>query len=147
MKYHFLLLALAAAACDSADPPANRAEKAAAAAPARVPSAAELADAEAAAAVLRLYYARIGRRDYAGALALREHSGLTAERFAESFAAYSDYRATVHVPTIPIESDGFVWLEIPVQTYGRRHDGSPFGSVGQVTMRRPARGGDWRLAP
>ncbi len=112
-----------------------------------MPTAAELADAEAAAATLRLYYERIGRRDYAGALALREQRGLTAQRLAESFAGYADYRATVHVPTIPIESDGFVWLEIPVQLYGRTGDGRPFGSVGQVTMRRPVGGRDWRLAP
>lgn len=147
LKYLCLSLAIAVAGCDSADPPANRAEQAAPRPAGRVPTPAELADAEAAAAVLRLYYERLGRRDYAGALSLREHKGLSAERFAQGFADYSDYRATVHLPTIPIESGGFVWLEIPVQTYGRRRDGRPFGSVGQVTMRRPARGGDWRLAP
>lgn len=119
---------------------------------ARAPTAAELADAQRAAAALRLYYARIGRRDYAGALALRElppgaAAGRFAERFAASFRAYDEYRATVHVPSLPVEADGHVWLEVPVQLYGRMRDGRPFGSVGQVTMRRPARGGDWRLAP
>jgi len=142
------LAAASVCSCDSAEPPANRLTAPAAAPEARVPTADELADAQAAAAILRLYYERIGRRDYAGALELREHGpGLTAERLAEGFADYADYRATVHVPTIPIESDGFVWLEIPVQAYGRMRDGRPFGSVGQVTMRRPVGGGDWRLAP
>ena len=148
MRYLALLTPAALSACDSAEPAAKGPAPAAPVRDGRVPTAAELADAETAAAILRLYYDRIGQRDYAGALALREHGpGLTPERLAQGFADYADYRATVHIPTIPIESDGFVWLEIPVQTYGRMQDGRPFGNVGQVTMRRPVGGGDWRLAP
>lgn len=148
-----LCLFLLAAGCDRADPRDEGEAPPAAARPAgRVPSPAELADAERAASVLRLYYERIGRRDYAGALALREPppgaaAARFSDRFAASFARYGEYRATVHLPTLPVEAGGYVWLEVPVQLYGRMRDGRPFGSVGQVTMRRPARGGDWRLAP
>lgn len=148
MKYGLYLSLLLACSCDSGAPPANRAESAAPAPQGREATPAEAADAEAAAAILRLYYERIRAGDYRGAWALREPPpGLAFARFAESFAPYADYRATVHLPSIPVESDGFVWVEVPVQLYGRRRDGSPFGSVGRVTMRRPARGGDWRLAP
>jgi hypothetical protein len=142
-----LALFLLIAGCDSPEPAEKAPAPAAPRPQGRLPTAAEAADSEAAAAVLRLYYERIGRGDYRGAWALREsRPGLAFEAFAESFAPYADYRATVHLPTLPVESDGFVWLEIPVQLYGRRRDGTPFGSVGQVTMRRPASGGDWRLA-
>jgi hypothetical protein len=142
-----LALLLLAAGCDSREPAADTPTPAAPQPQGRAATAAEAADAEAAAAVLRLYYERIGRGDYRGAWTLRERRpGLAFERFAESFAPYADYRATVHLPSIPVEAEGFVWLEVPVQLYGRRRDGSPFGSVGRVTMRRPASGGDWRLA-
>jgi hypothetical protein len=143
-----LALLLFAAGCDSPEPGPNAAAPQAPAQVGRAATAAEAADAEAAAAVLRDYYARIGRGDYRGAWSLRERRpGLAYRRFAASFAAYADYRATVHLPSIPVAADGFVWLEVPVQLHGRRRDGRPFGSVGRVTMRRPARGGDWRLAP
>jgi hypothetical protein len=142
-----LALLLLATGCDSADRAPNAAVPEAPAPAGRAATPAEDADAAAAAAVLREYYARIGRGDYRGAWALRERQpGLAFERFAASFAPYADYRATVHLPSIPVAADGFVWVEVPVQLYGRRRDGRPFGSVGRVTMRRPATGGDWRLA-
>ena len=141
---------LLVAGCGSSEAPdaAAPAKGQARAAPAPAPSAAEIADAEAAAATVRLYYEHIRRGDYRSAWRLREQRpGLAFERFAGSFAAYSDYRATVGVPTLPVEDRGFVWVGVPVQLYGRRADGRPFGSVGRVLIKRPAGSRQWRIVP
>ena len=112
------------------------------------PSAEELAASRAAADALSLYYDRIGRRDYRAAWALRERRpGLSFAAFAASFERYRDYRATVGVPSLPAEQDGTLWVDVPVQLYGRMRDGSPFGSVGRVTMKRPPGEQAWQVAP
>lgn len=117
-------------------------------APEHVPTAAELADMAAAADALRTYYGHIGRREYGAAWALREQRpGLDLERFAENFERYSEYRAEVGTPSYPVASDGWVWIDAPVQTWGRQASGEPHGSVGRVTLKRPAGGGAWRIVP
>jgi hypothetical protein len=124
---------------------ANAQENAAAAPPAAV-SAEDMALSAAAAEALRLYYDRIGRGDWRGAFAMREPApGLTLERFAASFERYEDYRATVGTPSLPARQDGELWVQVPVQLYGRMVGGRPFGSVGAVMLKR-ARGGEaWRI--
>ncbi|HEX8366228.1 MAG TPA: hypothetical protein VF603_13185 [Allosphingosinicella sp.] len=105
----------------------------------------EAASRDAAAAVAQ-YYEAIARRDYPAAWRLREpNPGDTLERFAAGFAAYADYRATVGMPTLPARQDGAVWVAVPVQLYGRRRDGAPFGSVGRVTLKRAAGQDRWRI--
>ena len=112
------------------------------------PSAEQLAASRAAADALSLYYEHIGRRDYRAAWTLREQRpGLSFAAFAASFDRYRDYRATVGVPSLPAEQDGTLWVDVPVQLYGRMRDGSPFGSVGRVTMKRPAGEQAWKVAP
>ena len=146
----FLLLILLAGCGGTEDAPATNASNAAAppAAPERVPSAAEIADMEAAAAALRAYYAALGRGDYRAAWALREQRpGLDFERFAASFGIYADYRADVGTPSYPAEAEGWVWIDAPVQTWGRRKDGERFGSVGRVLMKRRAGTAGWKIAP
>jgi hypothetical protein len=148
MRIPALLLLIAG--CGSGEEAKEKAAPgdAAEAAPPRVPTAAERADMENAAAALRAYYDAIGRGDYRAAWALREQRpGLGFERFAESFAPYARYRADVGSPSFPVEADGFVWIDAPVQTWGRRTDGETFGSVGRVMVKRPARGGAWKIAP
>ncbi|HEX8193771.1 MAG TPA: hypothetical protein VF552_12815 [Allosphingosinicella sp.] len=116
--------------------------------PPRIPSAAEIADMEAAAGTLRAYYAHIGRGDYRAAWALREQRpGLDFARFAVSFDIYADYHADVGTPSYPAAQGDWVWIDAPVQTWGRRKDGERFGSVGRVLMKRPAQGGGWKIAP
>jgi hypothetical protein len=144
-----LLLLLAACGGGGAErAPAGNAAAAPEAAPSRVPTAAEIADMEAARETLLRYYAAIGRRDYRAAWALREHPpGLDYERFAASFAVYADYQANVGTPSYPAEAEGWVWIDAPVQTWGRRTDGERFGSVGRVLMKRPAGSRRWKISP
>jgi hypothetical protein len=147
----FLLLILLAGCGGTEEAPApGNAGNAAAlpSAPERVPTAAEIADMEAAAAALRNYYAAIRRGDYRAAWALREQRpGLAYGRFAQSFEIYADYNADVGTPSYPAEADGWVWIDAPVQTWGRRKDGERFGSVGRVLMKRRSGTGDWKIAP
>jgi len=141
----FLLAACGAEEDERGNRIGNRQENAVSA-PAAQPSAEDIAVSTAAAEALRLYYDRIGRRDWPAAFAMREPApGLTLERFAASFERYEDYRATVGTPSLPARQDGFVWVQVPVQLYGRMRDGRPFGSVGAVMMRRPGGGGGWRI--
>ncbi|HEX8644960.1 MAG TPA: hypothetical protein VF702_13705 [Allosphingosinicella sp.] len=144
----FLLLAGCGAPDDAKHPAANEAGGAAPAAAPRVPNAAEIADMDSAAAALRNYYAHIARRDYRAAWALRERRpGLDFEAFARSFALYADYHADVGQPSFPAAADGFVWIDAPVQIWGRQHDGERFGSVGRVMLKRPAGSRVWKVAP
>ncbi|HZF94547.1 MAG TPA: hypothetical protein VEZ20_06695 [Allosphingosinicella sp.] len=144
-----LILLAGCGGTEEAQAPGNAGNAAASqAGPERVPSAAEIADMKAAAAALRAYYAAIGRGDHRAAWALREQRpGLDYARFARSFDIYADYRADVGTPSYPAEADGWVWIDAPVQTWGRRKDGERFGSVGRVLMKRRAGTGDWKIAP
>ena len=107
--------------------------------------AATSAESDDAATVLRRYYAMIEDRHYAEAHALREPGATDAAAFAAHFASFESHRATVGAPSEPAEADGWRYVEVPVQTYGAMKDGSPFGSAGTVTLRRPKSGGPWRI--
>ena len=65
--------------------------------------------------------------------------------FADNFAAYERYGALVGTPTVPVRAGGFVWVQLPVMITGRFKGGKPFGSSGNVVMRRPASGGKWQV--
>jgi hypothetical protein len=144
----FLLLAGCGAADDAERAPAGTAARAAPEAPERVPTAAELVDMHAAAAALRSYYDRIARRDYRGAWQLRERGRREDyEAFARSFEPYADYHADIGQTSFPAEADGHVWIDAPVQIWGRRKDGERFGSVGRVMLKRRAGSRDWKVAP
>ena len=143
----FLVPILLLSACDSREPAnvAAPADKAGNQVGASEPTREQIEDAQAAAGALRLYYEHIGRGDYPAAWRMREERPDYAA-FERNFAAYEDYRATVGVPSLPIEDRGFVWVEVPVQLYGRWRGGAPFGSVGRVTLKRRAGTGAWRIA-
>lgn len=102
---------------------------------------------EGAAEVMRSYYALIEAGKYSEAYQLREPAAdaPSAEAFTQSFQRYSEYRATIGTPSEPVESNGWLYVEVPVQTYGRMNDGSPLASGGTVTMRRRSPGGAWRI--
>lgn len=150
MRHFALLLLLCGCGSDgderrngNAGAEANRATEQAYVPPPRE----DVATSQAAAEALRTYYAHIAGRDWAAAFAMRERQpGLSLDRFTDNFERYADYRATVGVPTGPAVQDGTIWVQVPVQLYGRMRDGSPFGSVGTVTMKRRSGERSWRVA-
>lgn len=108
-------------------------------------------DAQGAADVARRYYALIGSGDLAEAYELREtgENEASAETFIASFAEFAEYRATVGAPSPVVEADGSSFVEVPVQIYGRKQDGTPFASAGTITLRRQDQGSaeerQWRI--
>lgn len=103
-----------------------------------------------AAAILRRYYDLIEAGDYGAAWGMRGRGEEGAEAFARNFAAYERYRVTLGPASVPVEASGWLYVEVPIQITGRMKGGKPFGSVGSVTMRRPAPGGarepgGWRI--
>ena len=99
-----------------------------------------------AAAVAKRYYSLIEARDYAEAYAIREpaEDAPTLEAFKANFERHADYRVTVGTPSQPVESGGWIYVEVPVQSYGRFKDGSPLASAGMLTLRK-REGGRWRI--
>lgn len=94
--------------------------------------------AQGAANVLQTYYALIEQGDYEEAWALRSPSadGPSREAFAASFDQYAEYHAQIGAPSDIEGAAGSLYVEVPVQTYGRMKDGKPFSSAGTVTLRR-----------
>ena len=143
----FLVLLVLLAGCGGEETRTKNEVRNAVEAPAAPPpSAHDIALSRAAADALRLYYDRLARREWRDAFAMRAPApGLTLERFTANYELYEDYRATVGVPSPPARQDGAVWVQVPVQLYGRMHDGSPFGSVGVIMLRRDAGSQRWRI--
>ena len=152
-----LLAILAACACGRDSETAQDTNRHAEAGPAADPAFAERAPpAESQeeeggdpAAQLRRYYDLIEAGDYAAAWRMRGRGEEGAEAFARNFAAYERYRVVLGPATRPVEANGWLYVEVPIQITGRMKGGKPFGSVGSVTMRRPGRGaaesGGWRI--
>lgn len=94
--------------------------------------------AQGAANVLQTYYALIEQGDYDAAYALRSPSadGPSAAEFAASFERYAEYHAQIGAPSSIEGAAGSLYVEVPVQIYGRLKDGKPFSSAGTVTLRR-----------
>ncbi len=110
---------------------------------------APVAEGEGAAEVLKRYYAFIEARQYESARQLREKSskGPSAEAFASNFERYADHHATVGTPSRVAEAEGWLYVEVPVQRYGKFKDGAAFGNAGTVTLRRrkTGEGAEWRI--
>ena len=100
-----------------------------------------------AADVLRSYYGLIEAGRYDEAFRLREPGkrGPTPEQFRQSFARYAEHRATVGTPSQVAGAAGSLYVEVPVQIYGRLRSGKPFSTAGTVTLRRRSAGGEWRI--
>jgi hypothetical protein len=103
-----------------------------------------------AATALNRYYARIEAGDYDSAWAMRSGEGGDAarRRFADNFRAYSSYHADVGLPSEPVASGGYSYVEVPVMIRGTFRGGKPFASAGSVTLRRAVSGGgdrSWRV--
>ena len=147
-----LALLLAACAEEAAPiPPERKPETQAPATPPAAPAppargqSVSAADGGDAAHVLRDYYALIGERRYAQAHKLREPNGADADAFAAHFERFASHGVTVGTPSEPVEADGWLYVEVPVHTYGTMKDGRPFGSAGTVTLRRREPDGEWRI--
>jgi hypothetical protein len=110
-------------------------------------------DAAGAADLLRHYFALIEAGKYEDAWRMRSGGrGIDESQFAAHFKAYESYQPQVGLPSRPVTSDGWIWVEVPVMTTGRFLGGKPFGSAGSVTLRRPAPGSEapagehgWRI--
>jgi hypothetical protein len=148
MRRALLLLPFLVAACHRQPPapaPEPEAQPQAARPQARTAPADEPNDAKqdaaGAADVLRRYYALIEARRYDDAWAMRTSGrGTDAAQFAAHFKAYERYHTQVGVPSEPVASNGWVYVEVPVMTTGLFLGGKPFGSTGSVSLRRPAPG-------
>ena len=145
-----LLALLLAASChrESPAPPPQRHTTAVSIAVPQVPSAAPQPepqrasnDAAGAADLLRHYFALIEAGKYDEAWRMRSGGqGIDEAQFAAHFKAYESYHPQVGRPSLPVTSQGWIWVEVPVMTTGRFLGGKPFGSAGSVTLRRPAPG-------
>lgn len=161
-RFRLLLVAgcAALAACGQSDPEPPRAEQARQ--PAAQPSDAQEpveqaapaagvsgARAEDAAEVLKRYFSLIGERRYEEARRLREpgRKPPSAAEFAANFDAFAEHRATVGQPSRIAEAGEWLYVEVPVQRYGKYRSGAAFGNAGTVTLRRRKAGDDaeWRI--
>lgn len=93
--------------------------------------------AQEAATVLETYYALIEAGKYREAWKLRwSKPGDKPDAFVESFGKYETYHANVGAPSQPQGAAGSLYVEVPVQTYGKLKGGKAFSSAGNVTLRR-----------
>jgi hypothetical protein len=96
--------------------------------------------AQGAANLVQTYYALIGQRRYEDAWRLwsggGEASGMDAGTFAAGFAQYREYHAQIGAPGEIEGAAGSLFVEVPVQVYGRLKNGTPFNMLGSVTLRR-----------
>ncbi|MFL6843548.1 MAG: hypothetical protein ACJ8ER_01545 [Allosphingosinicella sp.] len=105
-------------------------------------SEAPIADksAQGAAQVVQAYYALIEAGKYGEAWRLwggdGEASGKSESAFAAQFEPYTEYHAEVGAPGEMEGAAGSSYVEVPVQTYGKRKDGTPFRERSTVTLRR-----------
>lgn len=90
--------------------------------------------------VVQTYFALIGEGKYAEAWKLWGHdgqdSGMSADQFAASFGAFSQYDAQIGGPGQMEGAAGSSYVDVPVQVYGRTKAGAPFHKLGSVTLRR-----------
>jgi hypothetical protein len=116
--------------------------------PAEPKAANAVLGAEAGAAdVLKLYYELIGTRRYEAAGRLREESARppSAAEFAANFERYAEHHATIGTPSLVAEAGEWLYVEVPVQRYGKFRSGKTFANAGTVTLRRRKSGGEWRI--
>ncbi len=102
-----------------------------------------------AAEVVKAYYSLIGARKYSDAYRLREPAeGAASEaEFEANFEKFAEHRVTVGSASRIAEAGGWLYVEVPVQMYGRMKSGAPFGSAGTLTLRRrkPEPNAPWRI--
>lgn len=90
--------------------------------------------------VLQTYFALIEAGKYQEAWKLRwkgrgDNAG-SARDFAASFGRYAEYHANIGAPGDVSGAAGSLYVDVPVQIYGRTKDGKSFSSAGTITLRR-----------
>lgn len=85
--------------------------------------------------VLQRYFGLIEAGRRAEADSLWSDSGTPLE-FADRLAQYREIHANIGAPGRPEGAAGSVYVEIPVQLYGRTTDGKEFSARGTMTLRR-----------
>ena len=104
------------------------------------PSPPSVAGPQAAADVVRAYYALLDAHIYAKAWDLwaggGSASGATREAFAAQAAKYNRYQATVGAPGQMEGAAGSSYIDIPVQLTATPKGGAPEKLAGKVTLRR-----------
>ena len=150
MRLAVVSMAIVVGGCGAGAPPRDKAAQdavkieraavpASAPTPAATPAIAAPADsAEAAADVLRRYYAAIDRRRFAEAYAAWEPgaAGVDAEAFAANFAGYRRYHAEVGTPGRIDAGAGQRYVTIPVRSFGTKADGTRFAMAGEAVLHR-----------
>lgn len=91
--------------------------------------------AQGAAQVLQRYFALLEAGKSAEADALWSDSGTPAD-FAARFARYREVHANIGAPEDPEGAAGSIYVDVPVQLYGRLRDGKEFNARGTMTLRR-----------
>ncbi len=103
-------------------------------------SAPDALSAEAAAEVVRRYYAAIATRDYRRAYALWGNSGppdgQTFDAFAAGFAETASVTAEVGPPSDPEGAAGSIFVTVPVIVHARTTSGGEQTFTGTYTVRR-----------
>jgi hypothetical protein len=96
--------------------------------------------AQGAADVVQTYFALVETRRYGEAWRLwssgGQAGGPTAPAFAARFADYDSYHGLVGAPGRVEGAAGSLYVEVPVQVYGRRKDGEEFHQGGAAVLRR-----------
>ena len=96
--------------------------------------------AQGAANVVQTYHALIEAGKYGEAWKLWSDggraSGMSAADFAASFDKYSEYHANIGAPGRIEGAAGSLYVEVPVQVYGRLKSGAEFNMLGPMTLRR-----------
>lgn len=96
--------------------------------------------AQGAANVVQTYFALIEAGEYRKARRLwssdGQASGMSPAAFAQSYAKYAEYHATVGAPGRIDAGAGQRYVTVPVKTYGTLKTGKPFQMEGSVTLHR-----------
>ena len=113
--------------------------------------------AQGAANVVQTFFAHVEAGHYQQAWQLWSEggkaSGMSAPEFAASFERYREYHARVGAPGRIEGAAGSLYVEVPVQIFGRLKDGRQFNAAGKVQLRRTnevpgasAEQRQWRIA-
>ena len=92
--------------------------------------------AQGAANVVQTYYAFLEAGRYDEAWRLWSDSGMSPAEFAAGFDGYAEYHANIGAPGRIEGAAGSLYVEVPVQVYGRLKGGEPFNRLGTVRLRR-----------
>jgi hypothetical protein len=96
--------------------------------------------AQGAATIVQTYYALIEAGKYAEARRLWSDggaaSGADEAGFGKRFTGYRVFRALIGAPGTIEGAAGSLYVDVPVQLYGRRADGREYSVTGRVRLRR-----------